>query len=127
DTGIAARIDSVRAVQVAFAITNGRSGADERITQVRRLFRLPNAGLASRRTCGDAPLFGSALTTQLVTLPGGASAVELSWPAGTDETGGEGDVIRYVLWRRVVGAAQWGDPYLSVPAGNASYLYQDAA
>ena len=55
----------------------------------------------------------------------GAETIDLTWPAAADEVGGERDVLRYVIWRRPFGAAVWGDPYRSIPAGNATYLFND--
>jgi hypothetical protein len=42
-----------------------------------------------------------------------------------DEASGEKDVIRYVVWRRDPAVLDWGDPYLSIPTGSASYSYLD--
>ncbi len=125
DTAINARIDSLRGVRVNFTATNGRTGADERTRAITRLVRMPNAGLASRSTCGDEPILGAALVAGVITLPGGAPAVALAWNPATDETGGEKDVIRYVIWRRLQADLNWGDPYVSIPAGVAAYSYTD--
>lgn len=127
DTGSAAKIDSLRAVQVNVTGTNGLSGADERTRVLTRLIRLPNAGLASRRTCGDEPLLGTGLVATLGSGSAGEPIVTLTWNAATDETGGEKDVVRYVIWRRLAADPDWGDPYLSIPAGNPTYAYVDAA
>ncbi|HEX7118549.1 MAG TPA: type II secretion system protein [Longimicrobiales bacterium] len=125
DTGRLAVIDSIRAVRVRFDATNGRTGDDARSVTVSRLVRLPNAGLATLQTCGAPPLLGTTLDARVTTGASGAPAVELTWVAATDETGGEGDVVRYVLWRRPAGAVEWGDPIVSIPAGNSPYLYVD--
>ncbi len=123
DSGLAARIDSVRAVQVNFTVTNGLTGTAERKRALSRFIRLPNVGLANRQTCGDAPQLGTALTATL-----NGAAVDLRWNAAIDETAGEKDVTRYVLWRRLSTDLTWGDPYLSIPpAGTATYLYTDNA
>lgn len=127
DTGPASRIDSLRGVQVSFTATNGFTDARERQRAVTRLVRFPNAGLATRRTCGDKPILGTFLLAAAVTLPTGDPAVRLTWNAATDESAGEQDVVRYVLWRRPLGAADWGDPYRSVPAGNPAYMWDDQA
>ena len=126
DTAIAAQIDSVRGVQVNFTATNGRTGAAERRWEITRLVRLPNAGLAIKRTCGDEPFLGTALAGKDTTLASGDPAIVLGWAQATDEAGGERDVVRYVLWRRPGGGADWGTPYLSIPAGQPSYSYVDA-
>lgn len=126
DTGAGAVIDSVRAVRVRVVATNGAGGTGERTQGVSRLVRLPNAGVTSRRTCGDEPLLGVGLGATGQLTAGGDPSVELSWSQATDEAGGEEDVTRYVLYRRVAGASSgWGDPLLSIPSGNASYTYTD--
>jgi len=125
DTGLAARIDSVRAVQVSFTVTNGLTGTAERRRALSRFIRLPNVGLANRQTCGDAPILGSTLTA---TWNAGAGGVDLVWNAAVDELSGERDVTRYVIWRRLVSDVVWGDPYLSMsPAGSTPYTYTDIA
>jgi type II secretory pathway pseudopilin PulG len=126
DTGAAARIDSVRAILVTFDVTNGAAGSDERVTRAEFTIPLPNMGIARLRSCGDPPLSGSAFTAA-VELIGGAPTVRLSWTASADESAGERDVSRYVLWRRAGGVGEWGDPYRSIPAGNASYVFSDEA
>lgn len=127
DTGAFALIDSVRAVEVNFTTTNGLSGNAERLRSISRLIRLPNAGLAVRRTCGDEPILGSALAASGTTTAQGEPAVNLQWSQAVDESGGEGDVTRYVIWRRTATNPDWGDPYLSIPSGQVNYTYQDLA
>lgn len=125
DTGSAAKVDSVRGVRVSFTVTNGRTGPAEHLRSVSRLVRLPNAGLAVKRSCGDEPILGVFLLAAPGTNATGDPIVTLTWNQAIDEAGGEEDVTRYVLWRRVAGAPQWGDPYLSIPPGNPSYTYVD--
>lgn len=122
DTGPVSRIDSVRAVQVSFTVTNGDTGTVERRRALSRYMRLPNVGLANKKTCGDEPILGAALTATW----NGVDGVALAWNAATDETGGEKDVQRYVIWRRLNTELAFGDPYLSIPpAGTATYVYTD--
>ena len=62
-----------------------------------------------------------------VVTPDDTPVVQLDWLPATDESIGEKDVIRYVLYRRSVpNTGIWGDPFLSIPAGAASYTYEDA-
>src|SRR5439155_1197931 len=49
-----------------------------------------------------------------------------SLPAATDEYGGEKDVVQYVIWRKRITDVTWGTPYLSLPAGSPTYVYDDA-
>src|SRR5690606_29006596 len=117
--------DSVRAIRFSYTVSNGRSGADERRLDRGDVVWLRNGGLAAQRTCGSSPIFGSAVTTAIETVDG-KPAVRISWSPAVDETAGEEDVIRYVLWRTSPMGAL-GDPLLSVPAGDPSYQYLDRA
>jgi prepilin-type N-terminal cleavage/methylation domain-containing protein len=127
DTAASALADSVRAVTVRFRATNGLSGPEEVVVSLSRLIPLPNAGFGMLSTCGSAPLLGVGLTAVYAPLGTGEPAVSLTWSPAIDETGGEGDVVRYVVWRRDFGATDWGEPYLAIPAGAATYSYQDAS
>lgn len=127
DTGASARADSVRAIRVRFGATNGLTGDEEERAELERLIPLPNAGFGQLVTCGSSPLLGTGLLASVVTLPSGENAVHLNWAAAIDEGGGEDDVVGYVIWRRVAGAPDWGEPYRSIPAGAAPYTYEDAA
>jgi len=127
DTGPVSRIDSVRAVLVSFTITNGLTGTTERKRTISRLIRLPNAGLANKKTCGDQPILGTGLNAVYQPLPTGEPAVKLTWNKATDESGGEKDVERYVIWRKAPADPDWGDPYLSIPAGQPTYTWTDAS
>ncbi len=117
----------MRAVRVRFAATNGLTGEEEERAELERLIALPNAGFGELVTCGSSPLLGTGLLASAVTLPSGERAVDLAWSAAIDETGGEEDVVGYVIWRREAGFSDWGEPYRSIPAGTAPYSYQDAA
>ena len=127
DTATSARGDSIRAVRVSFRSTNARPGAEEWFADLSRVIDLPSAGFGIMMTCGDEPILGSSLTAQVVLGPDGKPMVRLDWLPATDESVGEKDVIRYVLYRRAVpNSGEWGDPFLSIPAGATSYTYEDA-
>jgi hypothetical protein len=81
--------------------------------------RLLNAGLLNLATCGEPPVFGQ--TVAAAVAPG---KVVLSWNAATDETGGEKDVEKYVIYRRTVTGA-FADPLVAIPAGLSSYSFTD--
>jgi len=127
DTARSALADSIRAVRVRLRATNGITGDKEAVVSVDRLIPLPNAGLGMLSTCGSTPILGVGLSASVVTLGTGEHAVNLSWSPAVDESGGEADVVRYVIWRREGGATTWGDPFRAIPAGAPSYTYQDAA
>ena len=44
-----------------------------------------------------------------------------------DEAAGERDVEKYVIYRRTAGRAAFDDALQSVPAGQASYTFDDAS
>lgn len=127
DTASSALTDSIRAVTVRFRATNGLSGDEEAVVELTRVIALSNAGFGMLASCGVPPMLGQQLSAILGTTTAGDPAVSLSWLPAVDEAGGEGDVIRYVLWRREVGATDWGEPYLAVAAGAPTYAYLDAA
>jgi len=126
DTGRSALADSIRAIRVVMGATNGLTGDQERLVELTRLIPLPNAGFGVMSTCGSPPILGVGLSATPITLTGGAPAVQLTWSPSTDETGGEQDVVGYVLWRREASATGWGDPFRNLPAGLTAYSYQDA-
>lgn len=126
DTAHSALADSIRAVQVSFQSSNGRSGEHERTIAATRMISMPNAGFSLLQTCGDEPILGDTLGAQLVDLGGGDYVSRLTWNAAVDETAGELDVARYVIYRQALPmTSDWGDPYLSIPAGFPSYQYDD--
>jgi hypothetical protein len=58
----------------------------------------------------------------------GGYVARLTWNAAIDETAGERDVSRYVIYRQSLPMSpDWGDPYLSIPAGLLTYQYDDQA
>jgi prepilin-type N-terminal cleavage/methylation domain-containing protein len=127
DTGVAARVDSLRGVRITLTATNGLTGAEERKRTITRMIRLPNAGLVNRANCGDEPFSGITLNATSVILTTGEPAVRLTWNAATDENSGEKDVVRYVIWRRRITDPAFTDmdPYISIPAGLPNYVYDD--
>ncbi len=126
DTGAFARIDSIRAVRVSFTVTNGRTGADEQRRSISRLIRLPNVGLVNSKTCGDAPIFTATVGISALVAPDSTRYVRLNFARSVDETSGERDVERYVIFRRFGSATDWGDPFTTIPGGDTAYVYTDA-
>jgi prepilin-type N-terminal cleavage/methylation domain-containing protein len=121
-----AYIDSIRAVRVNLYATNGQTGTREIQRALVTTVRIPNAGLTKQRSCGDAPIFARTVTA---TFTGSAAVpvVRLTWTPAVDESGGERDVEKYVLYRRTTGAGTFDDALQSVPAGQTSYTFDDAS
>lgn len=119
DTGSSALTDQIRFVKVhltgSFIERDGsttRRPADASI-------RLLNAGLLNHATCGDPPVFGQSVSAMPDT-----GRVVLAWNAATDESGGEKDVEKYVIYRRAPAAA-FADPLAAIPAGQTTYSFTD--
>jgi hypothetical protein len=64
DTGTAARIDLLRAIEVNYSVTNGRTGADERVKSVNTIIPLSSLVPKHPRPCGYDPLFSQASFSQ---------------------------------------------------------------
>jgi prepilin-type N-terminal cleavage/methylation domain-containing protein len=125
DTGAVARIDSIRAVRVYAYATNGQTGSREVLRSLVTTIRIPNAGLAIARTCGDVPIFTQSVSVQKLGTYANPIA-RVRWNAATDQTSGEKDVERYLIYRMTV-AGSFDDALAEVPAGQASYLYDDTS
>ena len=118
DTGTATttRIDQIRAVEINYEVETG-TGSAARTSLVNYMVPMPNTAKPRlRRICGRLPIFGNSLTATYVPSP---QRIQLNWGAATDQTAGEQDVIRYVIWRRETGTPDWGDPHVTVGATTA--------
>lgn len=125
DTNSLAQIDSLRAVRVNAMSTNGLSGSQEVRRSLVTTIRIPNAGLQKQRSCGDSPIFSAsvvALSTGSLLTP----STRVTWSPAVDETSGERDVERYLVYRRTL-ASGFVDALVAVPAGQPAYFYDDAS
>ena len=123
DTGVASRIDSIRAVSVSLLATNGLAGTQQITRALQTTIRIPNAGLSKQRSCGDQPLFNKTVTATFTgtdTVP----VITLTWLPAVDETGGQSDVEKYLVYRRTT-ATSFGGALQTIPAGQTTYTYND--
>ncbi len=127
DTGKFALTDSVKAVKVHFltATRDPRTGTDAFRT-VETLVRLMNAGLLNRTSCGQPP-YPTPAPIAVSSLAGATTKlIAVTWGASTDEAGGEKDIERYAIFRKLSGATSFGDPISSIPAVlAATYSFTD--
>lgn len=124
DTGTApsTRIDQVRGVEVTYEPTRPVSG---QASVVQYTVALPNTAVDRQaRACGRPPIVP---TPPSATWSPDSNAVMLAWPRAVDDGSGEADAVRYVVWRRITGAAVWGAPLVSVSVvgGTNTYRYKD--
>ena len=120
------QINQLRAVEVNYTVSNGRTGPDQRTQQMSFVVSMPNTGIAPPPNCDAAPALGISLTATSVGWLG-SERIDLTWPTAADDNSGARDIERYIIWRRQ-GAVPWGNPYRSIPSGrSSSYLFSDDA
>jgi hypothetical protein len=126
DTGSSGATDSIRAIRIhiTMAARDQRTGKDN-LRMVESLVRIANSGLLDRTTCGQPPY--GVTTPTVATNAGGAATkkVTITWTRSSDEAGGEKDVERYAIFRRLSAATAFGDPITSIPAGQTNYTFVD--
>ncbi|MEP6689840.1 MAG: prepilin-type N-terminal cleavage/methylation domain-containing protein [Gemmatimonadaceae bacterium] len=112
DTGSFALIDSIRVIKIHVeAVYNDRDRGDVK-RSYERIAPVVNAGLMHTTSCGALPAAVAALNAVALN----STTVQLTWNPSADELGGEKDVERYGIFRRVLGSTQWGEPFASVQA-----------
>jgi hypothetical protein len=125
DTGKSLKTDSIRSVRVRFtSVYRDRKGV-ENTRRVDMTINLMNAGLVNRITCGDVPL-GVTPAAANQTDGSGNPFVHITWARSGDEVAGEVDVERYTIYRRLASVTAFSEPIASVPAGSATYTYDDS-
>jgi len=124
DSANATRPDSVQAVRMNFRITNGLTGAEERLRDVSTVVALPNNGLPTASICGRSPFPVGTFSAVPDAVAGpGSGRVVLTWSAAPDQESGERDVWQYVVLRRLSGAPLWEAPVMNLAktVGATSY------
>ena len=121
DTAGSALTDSIRYVQVRLTAVykDPRAPAAKRTEE--RSVRIANSGLNGVSTCGESPLAVAAVNAVGAAGP----SVGVTWTASTDEAGGERDVERYAIYRRLSTALVFEEPIASMAAGLANYVFID--
>lgn len=117
--------DSVKAVRFNLRVSNGLTGAEERVRDVATVVSLPNNGLVQLKDCGTSPLLNGALAVT-PNVAGNPPSVSLQWPASFDEAAGETDVNQYNIYRRELAEPSFGSTLMTIPAGQPTpYVFDD--
>jgi prepilin-type N-terminal cleavage/methylation domain-containing protein len=117
--------DSVKAVRINLRVSNGLTGADQRLRDISTVVGLPNNGLVQLKDCGTAPLLNGVLTVT-PNAAGNPPSVTLRWPASFDEAAGETDINQYHIYRRLLADPAFGSALLTIPAGQPPpYVFVD--
>lgn len=127
DTGLRALTDSVRVIRLHLlaAARDPRTGKDG-LRTVETWVRLMNAGLLQRTSCGQPPYGASALVATSSTPLAEVKTVTLTWNPSSDDAGGERDIQRYAIYRRLASEPVFGDPFASISAtSTVSYSFVD--
>jgi len=128
DTGSYALIDSVRMVRVRLKTVYHDPRQGDVFRRMDMTIRLMNAGMTRKITCGENPV---AVTPSVAATAANVGAgiptpfTTITWTKSLDEGAGEKDVERYAIFRRLQAQAAFAEPFASVPAGQATYSFQD--
>lgn len=130
DTGLSAMTDSIRQVRAQFtSIVHHSAAAND--TSTRRLnltIKLMNAGLIHHSACGSVPIAPTGVTATVTPANGTTvlqTYVTIRWTASVDDGGGERDVERYAIYRRLTSQATFDQPLGSLVGGHANYSFID--
>jgi hypothetical protein len=82
-----------------------------------------NSGLLHFSSCGDPPIFTSAITALVSMLP--SAKVVVSWNSSVDQAAGEKDVEQYSIYRRKDTDPAFTEPLASIPSGSPNYSFTD--
>jgi prepilin-type N-terminal cleavage/methylation domain-containing protein len=129
DTGKSALTDSIREVRITFtSVFHDPRKTTPTLRTQRATIHLLNAGLLHHVTCGQPPIAPTSVIAT-VTAANGTTVPQtyttVSWVKSVDDGAGEKDIIRYALYRRLSSVSTFDEPFASVPAGAASYSFND--
>lgn len=124
DTLTSALTDSIRVVRVRLTGVYIDRADKKSSRPIETGIRIMNAGLLHYTTCGDNPLFTSAVTAVGSNVLPSAKVV-VSWTSSVDQSAGEKDVEQYSIYRRKDTDPSFTEPLASVPSGSATYSFTD--
>ena len=89
-----------------------KTSTDTTTRQLNLTIKLMNAGLIHHATCGQPPIAPTAVVATPTAAGGGVVQpfVTLTWTASVDDRGGEKDVERYAIYRRLNTASTFDEP-----------------
>jgi len=125
DTGGSAWTDSIRVVRVTVSGLYHDPQKGDILRTVVSSTKLLNAGMLRSTVCGDVPIAPTSITATAVPANGATNHVHLTWNSSLDQDAGEKDVERYVLYKRLAAASDWGSPIADVAASQPNYTLDD--
>ena len=124
DTLTSALTDSIRVVRVRLTGVYVDRAGKKLNRPIETGIRIMNAGLLHFATCGDPPIFTSAVTA-LANTNASAPKVVVGWTSSVDQTAGEKDVEQYSIYRRKDTDLAFTEPLASIPSGASTYSFTD--
>jgi prepilin-type N-terminal cleavage/methylation domain-containing protein len=124
DTLTSALTDSIRVVRVRLTGVYVDRAGKKLNRPIETGIRIMNAGLLHFATCGDPPLFTSAITA----VPNNSVSspkVLVGWSSSVDQAAGEKDVEQYSIYRRKDTDLAFTEPLASIPSGSSTYSFTD--
>lgn len=123
DTLTSALTDSIRVVRVRLSGIYVDRNGKKNIRPIETGIRIMNSGLLHFSSCGDPPIFTSAITALVSMLP--SAKVVVSWNSSVDQAAGEKDVEQYSIYRRKDTDPAFTEPLASIPSGSPNYSFTD--
>jgi len=125
DTGNSAITDSIRVIRMVVTGLYNDPDKGPILKTVVSSTKLLNAGMSRSTVCGDVPIPVTSATATPVPAVGTPTKVTITWSASLDQDAGEKDVGRYMVFKKPVGAADWGSPIADLSASQANYTLDD--
>jgi prepilin-type N-terminal cleavage/methylation domain-containing protein len=123
DSSTSALTDSIRVVRVRLSGVYVDRAGKKLVRPIETGVRIMNSGLLHFSTCGDPPLFSSAITAVASTIP--STRVVVGWTSSVDQAAGEKDVEQYSIYRRKDTDPAFAEPLASIPSGSPTYSFTD--
>jgi hypothetical protein len=124
DTLTSALTDSIRVVRVRLTGVYVDRAGKKLNRPIETGIRIMNAGLLHFATCGEPPLFASAITAA-ASNNASAPKVVVGWISSVDQASGEKDVEQYSIYRRKDTDLAFTEPLASIPSGSSTYSFTD--
>lgn len=125
DTLTSALTDSIRVVRVRLTGVYVDRAGKKSNRPIETGIRIMNSGLLHFSTCGDPPIFASAINAVGSNMVPSGPKVVVSWNSSVDQAAGERDVEQYSIYRRKDTDLAFTEPLASIPSGSATYSFTD--
>jgi hypothetical protein len=131
DTGSSALTDSIRVIRMTVTGLYNDPDKGPIMKTVASSTKLLNVGMSRSTVCGDKPIAVTSATANIAAVTGGGpwhvSKVRIAWNSSLDQDGGEKDVARYLIFKKLAASADWGSPIADLAASQTNYTLDDTS